>query len=663
MAEQEYLIYPSGAWSSQHPPHKGAMGRDGVNMNGANGFAESDRGYAIDRLIAANIGNAGGSWVHTDENGKDWEWLYSNDQLYRNDGATPTAIGTVISTENFVHAQYNMSSPCGFSGFFHGVNAEAKLIRNLAGTVGAVLHDIAAPVLATVTTAATGGSIADGTYQVRTAWKDDAGAVTVFTHPSNVDAITTAGGGVSTITIPEPVSAPGRVVDWRYAITSVGATDAPANYTKWVDAAVASGDITITALPAETGSQAFNDINGTYRQATLPITAVDVAWLGEGRLWVASTADNKVAWSERDNTNHWYTDQVLNAAAETGLTAPVVGGAEIDGKQLAFTRESVHVIYGDYTRDDQGNSPTYAIRIAQDPLAKQSGIVSHGSIVLYGNELYAWTTNFGPARLVGPRWEPLMPEAIRPFMRRQFDETKAQRIYGAFDPELLCVCWIVPRKTNASRAFDGASTAGICDYMIRWDVRHQFFTLPRQVDLVHISTRVHPSGQGSKPGSAGNTGKNWLMGVGIGGHMLRFNLGNSGGGATDAATSTDNDGLNSTVEATTSLTVVLAGKTNDDDNGKTLTLFYQSDDATTPYVVVQKTITDTVVSGSNVTWHWQGALVVPTTAWTARLAGLRQPIDGDHDWRQYLQVAPGARVDFQGIEGILRDVAGQEAIA
>lgn len=657
----KYRIVAPFAWASQHPAFAGRCGRGVVNMNSALGLLDSDEGFEILRTIVSGESMPGGSFTHTDHDGNEWVWFYYDTGLYKNDGATPTGIGPTL-TAAFRFAHYNMPFPCGFSGFFNGTNSEALIVRlNVGGTdIEAEKHDFGQPTLAAPSVTNTDGGTWGGTgsFLVRVAMVDKDGNADVFSAPSAAQTVVISAADDS-VTVARPTNS--RASHWRVAMTALGVTtDTPSAYTRWEDIAYATTSKKYTATLADTGIQAFTDENGTYRQATLPIDGVDSCWIHQGRLFVGSSITNNIAWSEPDNTNHWYSDQVLDAGAESSLSGPVIGGCSINGVCYVFTPSSVHRVYGDLTRDRDGVAPTYAIRVAQEPVHGSIGAVSHGSIVVYGTAAY-FMSPYGPAVLSGGRVELLRPEDLRPFLRREVDFTYADRVYGALDPDLHAICWIVPRRVNSSRAFDGASVAGTCDYVLRWDVRHGHWMPPRyQCDLVHLSERKHPASQGS------TSTKTYLCGVGPHGQAYRFNNGvMSGGGPTDAASDAAHDGQATTSRTTTTATYAEAGVSNDEYNGRTVTLTYPDDDANYPGLTVQKTILDTSVSGSAVTITWLGALTVPSNsgAWTVRIAGFVQPFDLPVDHRLYIDVPPGAKVRLKGTEMVLNDAAGQDAIA
>ncbi len=638
----------------------GYLNGDTMNLNTAKGYFYPDRGYAIDSRVAAaaDLNNAGGSWLHKHSDGTGWVWKYVDDEVYRHDDTS--LIGSL--TEKFAPATFNMGSPAGVSGFFNGVNGDALIIReNTGGTelVAVALDSMVVP--ATVhTTATSGGSIADATYQIRTGWLDQDGELIVRTAPSAVQALVTSGGGTSTITFVEPGSAPDRATHWLPAMTAAGATDTPSNFLLYAAAyAKGSSDQTITALPTTNTEQAFNDVNGTYVQATLPLTGVDSCCLHEGRVFIAATTSNKVYFSLRDEPNHFLTTNEATSGAETGWNSPVLGLCSANGQVYVFTSDSIHVIYGDFTRDDQGTNPTFRIRMGTDVIDQNFGGVGHAAIGTIGPVVYFWSTR-GPAAIRGGSAGLVMEDDIEDFVNRSLDHTYLDRIVFSEDNETHAACWLVPRRVNATRAMDGASTAGICDRIVRYDPAHQRWMAPLWPgECVWIGVRKNPA--------TGGTATNPLFFMGMGAHMgtiKEFNRGHSGGGA-DNVTGTDYDGKLASAETTTSVTVAITGVSADGWIGRTIALKYHADDTGFPSVLVYKEISDnSATSGGSATFNWQGALTVSTgTRWTARLAGWDSPVDWRGDLRQYVEdLPPDKTVQLHEIELRPRDVVGTEAV-
>lgn len=638
-------------WDCNHPTRPECCGLETLDFNTARGFLEADKGYVIDRQITLSgyQNNAGGSWMHRHSDGTEWIWFYSDTDLFVNDGSTPTSIASGL-TERFAPSQYNVAYPCGHSGFFNGTNSQARLVRKSGSTLAAPLHDFAAPGSVNAVALATGGTFAAGTYLVRVCWLDDAGSVVVYTAPSSADSAVLALN--DRMSIPEPSSAPARATKWRYGITAPNATDAPENYLYYADVAVGAGTQTLTALPTVSTTQAFASRNGVYRQATLAISGVDVCTVHEGRLFYASTASGEVGFSERGNTNHFYADDIILAGTETGWGGTVTGLCSASGAVWVFTTDSIHAVTGRFLRDSYGPDPTYALEADPEVTDRNIGCVSHASIVVHGNVPYFFSTR-GPAALLGGRARLLLPELVRPFLESHLDWTYASRIVGAEDPDLNgFVCWLVPRRTNSSRAMDGAATAGICDRILRFDTGHGIWSPPRWFEGTHISTRPH--------GSQGSTAnKTWLCGVGCHASAVRFGLGRSGGGPADTSGATYDATLGSA--NTTTTVTAYSGLTNDAQIGRRLVLAYPSADSAYPSVFAIRTIAD----NDGTTLTWTGALTVPSTSfWTAFIAGSLPVHDPRFDPRLLTgEIPPGHYAQVLDVKYEYVDVVGREAVS
>jgi len=459
--------------------------------------------------------------------------------------------------------------------------------------------------------------------------------------------------------VDEPGSAPARATHFRVAFTAAGAADTPSNYLYYTDYAKGAGNQTITSMPTVSSTQAFTDINGTYRQAVLPITGVNIAVEHGGRLWIASTTSNELAWSERDNPNHWYTDQIISSGAESAWNGPVVGMASTASGLLVFTADSIHVVEGDMRRDDQGANASYAINVRSRVIDTGIGAVSHASIGTVGvGAVFFWSTR-GPAQMGGGGAQLLNTDDIEHFLGKVIDPTYLERICFAEDPKLNAACWLVPRRTNSDREMDGASTAGICDRVIRYDMEHRSWFAPLALEAVHLARRKNPATKGTV------TEETFLMAMSP--HMgsaLRLGYGWSGGGPDDVS-GASYDGLLASAEDTTSVTVALAGISADGLIGQTLLITWPSVDTGFPDCWALKTVsanTDTVAGDVQITWT--GALDAGTsTKRTVYLCGWPHLADLRADMTQYVEVAPDQSVKLQSAELRLADIVGAESLA
>jgi len=652
MTRATYEFFPYG-WSTLSPVPVGEggvvrAGRQAAWVNTAQGYGlYADRGFRLKTTLSSVTNKSAAGFTHRHTDGKSYEWFAVDADLIAWNGSSWSSLSGSL-TPAFAPGHYMID---GWSGWFNGTNSQAKLIRKASTWLEAVGHDMAAPTLAAPTTPS-GGSFTAGTYQVRVAWVDSDGVETVFSAPSNVQAVTAASN--DQVTVAEPGSAPSRAVSLRIAFTAVGESDTPGNYLYWEDVGKGFSSKSYSSLPTVQTTQAFQDINNIYRQAVIPIDNVDIAWEHHGRLFVASTQGRKIAWSEVGNPNHWYTDQVLDVGGDTDIVGVIRGGVSVAGQNLVFTEESIHVILGDLVRADIALGDTLAtqvINVDAQPLFQGLGTVSHSSIVSRGTTIFFWS-NEGPAVYdVGTAPQLIEPEHLRHGVSC-IDTTYNDRIVGAIDPDLHMVCWTVPRKTNSSREMDGAGTAGICDQIWRYDYQHRIMSPPIELEVVHLSRRAMPSTQGT------TDSRHRLSAMGPHGGVIEMNR--SWGGGVGDSDDTDYDGLLATATTTTTADVTLSGITDSDLIGKTVTLYYPTDDDNFPGVTVQRTISGNTTSGSTLTITWQGALTVPSgTEWTVRIGGLRRDFDAMPDG--YLP--SGTRFRATDADHTPFDVVGQESVS
>ena len=99
------------------------------------------------------------------------------------------------------------------------------------------------------TTAATGGTIADGVYGVKVTYVTATGE----TVGSVNGPVTTAGGGFSTLTVPSPTAIP-TATGWYAYVTQVGASTFTRQQTSGSPTAVGTA-LTLTAPPTSNGAQ------------------------------------------------------------------------------------------------------------------------------------------------------------------------------------------------------------------------------------------------------------------------------------------------------------------------------------------------------------------------------------------------------------------------
>ena len=641
-------------WTSRPLVRPGYTGKWSRNEGTATGELLPDKGFKIHRKLTVATNKPGASWVHQHTDGTEDAFYYHDTKLYPEDGSdAPTAFKSSLA-EVWQPMVASMSSPLGGSFFVNGTNTEAQWIReDGSGDLEAVTADLEQPDGNWTATAVTsGGSMADGTYLVRISQSDQtAGYVTHRSEPAAAKTVTISGGGGSgKITVAHNTWTPNARADfWTIGVTAAGGTDTPTGFLQnGTDIAIASTTQDVTDISGD-DTQAFANRNGFYRLGAMPLTAVDCIIEHEGRFWASSSKSNKVYWAERD-TQMWYATNAIDSGAESGWNAPVVGMVSAKQGIYVFTTNSVHLITGSFRVDTSGNNPLYTHDVWTDVIDRNIGGVSRAAIDNIGGVIYFMSTR-GPAVIHGNGVALLGHRDVRPFLK-DLDWSNATRWGSAEDPENNYWCLLVTRKTNASRAMDGAATSGIADTILRWDLVNRIWAEPLWLEATHLATRKN----GAK---GGNSQQTFLMAMGPHGQVLRLNYGHSGGGPDDV-TGANYDGQTASASSTTSATLALSGVSNDDLIGQLIALYYPSDDTNTPDTIVVRTISDN--TASVVTWI--GALVVPTnTNWTARIAAWVQIDDRRMDLSEYVQTAPDAKIQVQGVEVRYEDLIGQESVA
>lgn len=640
-------------WSAQPIPPKGWLGRDTRALKSMGGLPGPDRGYTIFRSMPTLATDKGGaSFVHRHTDGTESIIYWFNGGLYYDDGdATPATLVTGLS-DVFNPMFANMASPPGGSIFVNGTDTNARWIREIAGVPVAVAitgqtNGMAAPVDPIVAATGTGGTIPTNSYFVRVCYLDDNGAIVIPTGPNGVAQVVAVTLGQN-IVVTEPAAPPGRCSKIRIGVATA---DTPSSYMKEYEAALnrVGGNHTITALTGT--AQAFGNRNGAYAYADwtdLGLTAVSGVIVHKGRYWIWSPADDVLMWSER-NTPVFYLSNAVDTGAEGAWNGPIIGCVSAGDSIFVGTPDSIHRVTGSFIRDEEEPNPTYYPDIALETIDHGIGIVSR-SMLEIGGRVFAFTTR-GPAVIQANGAALLGADHIRPDVRSLWDWTYAGRWVVAEDPDNNYVCFLLTRRTNANRPQDGASTAGIPDTIYRWDMTHNAWVAPIQLDLTHLITRVNGSTQG------GTTQLTYLMGMTPHGQCVRLNHGWSGGGAADVS-GTNHDGQTASAHTTTSVDGVWSGLSADSEIGRLLTLCYPIGDAAYPADAVQKMIADNDAD----TLNWQGALAAPSgTDWTVRLAGLLRKLDLRLDLRDWIEAPPDAKIQIHGFEIRYSDVIGLES--
>lgn len=623
---------------------------ESCNIDTHRGEPWSSRGYKIYRKVGDSHSKSCASWnhVHTDE-GRTPIYLYDT-ALYPETGSdSPSSIASSL-TATFRPVFAAAGQPNGQSVFFNGTNSEAQLIQEISSAISAKAFSFAAPTGATATPSTTGGSLADGDYSIMVTAVDDTGAVTVESYPQIIGTKTVSGGGGSGSIAVSIAAAtlPTRSSKWRVYVAD-GVTTYSSHLLENTDV-TATTSYTIQSLA---GTTSIVNINETIRQAHLPLDSVDSAWVHMGRLFIGSSKSNKVYFSERDNINHWYTVNEINTGTETSFGGTVVGGISAYGSTYVFTTEGIHRVYGQFTRDDSGTNPTYILNMGQAPLNTSLRLVGPNAVAMVNGQVY-FMSDQGLATITASGAELVQPGEMQGMLDR-LDYSYRDRWVVAEDPQGY-VCILVTRLTNSSRPLDGASVAGIADTILRFDYRNNGWAAPLRVgDITHISTRSN--------GAAGATGGNpELMAGSYTGRILQLGFGFSGGGPADVS-GTLYDGQAATTSGTTSAVFTEAGVSNDQFNGMTVTLKYPDDDTVYPGLIATKTITDTAVSGSDVTVSWQGAITVPSAsgAYTVRIAGLPRIHDIAFDASMLPNIPPGHQARIKGVRLIFQHIIGAES--
>lgn len=109
---------------------------------------------------------------------------------------------------------------------------------------------LAAPAAPVPTTAAAGGTVADGTYRVTVSYVNASGE----TAASAQGTVTAAGGGTSTITIPSPAAQPGAA-GWYAYVSQAGGSTLTRQQAAGSPTAIGTA-LTLTAPPSAGGAQA-----------------------------------------------------------------------------------------------------------------------------------------------------------------------------------------------------------------------------------------------------------------------------------------------------------------------------------------------------------------------------------------------------------------------
>lgn len=621
---QEVALIPFGYTGRSISELQGSIIKlrgESCNFDTHSGELWASRGFRITRRVADSHSKPGGSWVHSHTDEGRTTFYYYDTALYPETGSDdPTAIATGL-TQTWTPVVVQQAFPTGASAFLNGVNADAQLIRE-DGSNGleAVPLEFPAPAGLTVSGSTSGGSLVDDTYYVYVSYVDiDPLGVrpSVESHYQAEEVIITGSSGNGSITIDVSTASPAipaRATHYRYYIS---------NSTTAVSSALLEGTTakgtTSATVQSLTGTTAIPNISNNAFTAEMPLDDVTCAVLHDGRMFIGSSKSNKVYFSVRGNLNEWNPLNEITTGAESEWSGGVVALISSNESLYVCTDNAIHRVWGDFSRDDQGDDATQQLRMQQGVLDTSITCVGPNAWCEVNGTAFIMSEQ-GLAAITVDGTTLFLPDDAQGLLDR-IDWTYRDRIVLAEDPNGY-VCILVPRLVNSDRPMDGASVAGVPDYILRFDHRHGLWAPPLRVgDITHIEKREDVAAGASK-------GRPLLMGFQMTGRAVQLGYGWSGGGPDDVS-GTAYDGQSSTSTATTSVAYLESGITADDYNGMLVTLKYPDDDDNYPGLSVQKTVTDTAVAGSTVTLSWQGALTVPSGggSWTVRVAGILQVFD------------------------------------
>ena len=649
----EVTIPSPNGWTSRAQPNTGLYGPGAVNFDTYKGFGESAQGFRRVRVIStAGATDAAASLTHLDASGNEYPLYYWLNDLYRETGSG--VISIVGSLTEAYLPTFTRFAGVDTGVFLNGTNAEALSTRIVTNPV-AVAFDLNKPggSFTTSSTPSTGGSLSDGVYQIRVVAIDNVGAYSVISEPTAAVPITLSGGGSAQRIVLDLTSQTydTRTVNWRVYMTAAGAGDTPtAFFQVGSDTAKATTTLNITAT-STTG--AIDNRNGFYRTAVMPLAGALMAVEYKDRLVIASLTSNLIAWSERDQPNHWFT---TNSTSEIDgqWASTVTGLAATKDALYVFTKDAIFVVSGNFAFDDVTN--THNVR-DPEPISTGLGCLAHGSVFVVDEGAVFFMSQRGPAIAAGGTVVPLSPGEIRN-ERLCWDYDNMDRCTGAYDLENGLACWAVPRKTNATRPQDGASVAGTPDRIYRYDVAQQNYSPPLEMEVVHLISR-------SQPGTVGQQSQEMkLFACGPHGTVNELNWSQAHGPGGDIITSadvsgTDFDGLQATAETSTSAAMVLSGVTDDALQGYGAVVRYHSGDTAYPGEEFYVTIVGNTTAAGTLTITWLGARTVSTgTKWTVRLAAMRQ----NPEVLLQFDADPTMRTQLQYVTALLPDSIGARAL-
>lgn len=600
------------SWSAKPEPPAGMLGLGSMNWNTASGYPRRDRGYKRLRQIQSDPPSAfnkgGGSWTHRDVDGTQYPFYWFNGAWYRETGSGATSLESGLG-DYFCPSVGVCSAPGGVSVGVVGTNSKARGFRVEGGNLAIFAWEMAAPTgsLALSSAPTTGGSLSDGTYNVVLTQIDDTGARTVESGPvATLEVVLSGGTSTQRIILDlTGLTYATRATKFRVYL-SVGGDSATAYFQTGADTAKATTTFTISSTTVGT---AIPQRAGIYQKAEFAIDGVDsvVEWMG--RIVYASSSSPYVGWSERSDVNHYYSTN-LTDQVEGEMLGPVTAlGATADALYI-FTADAVHMLTGDFGRDEDG-FPMVNLRT----IDKAIGCVSRASVVPVPNVGLFFMSQHGPCVCAGGTVVRLLHDDVADLSDR-LDYTYADRWTGAYDTRLRAYVCAVTRKTNTNWIPDGAANAGICDWLLRFNLDEGTLSPPQHVEVTHLSQRPAPSSPGT------TSYKSVLTAAGPHGSILELHHSRAGGITGDVSGS-----AYSAILATSPLAAscVIAGTGYGNLEGASVLLRYPSTDTAYPNALLQRTIKSRSEAGGNTTLNWEGNVPVPTgTAYSVRVGGMRR---------------------------------------
>lgn len=576
---------PFRGWSAKPWAGEEFLAPRSVNCHLAQGRLRADRGYRILKQIqTAAFGKGGGSFSHVHTDGTVWPFYWYNGAWYRLD--TGGAIDSLVTGlgDYFVPEVVHFPAPGGVSAGFVGDNSKAYGFRK-STDIEAYLWDMDVPGGSFSVTTPVGGTLPAGTYHVAVTQIDTAGSRTVESGPIFQTSIAAALNDKIVLDL-AGVNFAARGDKYRVYL-SVGADAATAYFQFGADTAKATTTFEITSTTVGT---AIPHRGTLYQKSKLQISGVKSACRYKGRLLYGSEGSPYVGFSERDDTNHYYSTN-LTDSFHSGVTAL----AEGDDCAYVFTATSIWQITGDLGRNED-----FTLRAAYRCIEPGFGCTARGSVVSIPEVGVFFMSNFGPCAIVNgtvvrlghPDFADLIP---------RLDLAYWDRCTAAFNHRLRQYVCFVPRLTNSNRISDGAANAGICDLGIRWDLDRLGFSPPLHFEVTHVRNRANTTVGG------GTSLDTIFAATGAHGDALQMDRTNAAGKEGDVSAY-----VGEVPSTFTTTTAILAGTSLGIVQGMGITLRYPSTDSAVATETVQRTVKTVTEAAGNTTIGWDGAVPTPS---------------------------------------------------